>query len=114
MHTVLGYIRGAFVTSERQDYYHSIMSLPSGTYNIINVTTGNYANLSQAVVAPFTPIIAWASSGTGGDNEKVTFALLYHVVVLIFDLLSVVGGDVPGIRSLHYPKWLGRECICWW
>jgi len=55
-------------------------TVPNGTYNIINKATGRYANLAQSVIAPYTPIIAWGSSGSGGDNEKVTFALLARFV----------------------------------
>ena len=55
-------------------------TVPNGTYNIINKATGRYANLAQSVVAPYTPVIAWSSSGSGTENEKVTFALLAHCV----------------------------------
>jgi len=51
-------------------YTTSLFNFPNGTYNIINKTTGRYANLAEAVVASYTPVIAWNSTGTGGDNEK--------------------------------------------
>jgi hypothetical protein len=76
---VLEYIRPASVASKCNDHYYSIMAtVPNGTYNIINIATGRYANLAQGVVAPYTPVIAWGSSGSGGENEKVTFVLLAH------------------------------------
>ena len=62
-------------------------TLPNGTYTIINATTGLYANLAEATVAPYTPVIAWSDTGSGITNSQVTFALLYHFVRMIFDLL---------------------------
>jgi hypothetical protein len=86
-------------------------TLPNGTYNIINKSTGMYANLAESTISQYTPIIAWSDTGAGSDNSQVTFALLFFVGK-IFDLLSEVGVGVRGRQFLHYPKQIGPQCIC--
>jgi hypothetical protein len=84
-------------------------TLPNGTYNIINKSTGMYANLAESTISQYTPIIAWSDTGAGSDNSQVTFALLYHFVGTIFDLLSEVG---VGVRGREFLQQIGPQCIC--